>query len=566
MTTPTPADLCASVSATALMRHVAEFARWTKHAGTPEELESLKFIRAEFDSYGFDTELILHDAFISLPGASSVQWGNRALNCITHSFSRASPPGGTRGELVDIGTGTEQDFVRHDLRGKIALIQGLAMPPAARSATLAGAIGHVHISPDEHLHEMCISPVWGSPSLETVDQLPAAVAVTISAEDGAALKSAVAAGDVTLTLHAEVDTGWRRTPILIADMPGPGRDPNEPFVLFSGHHDAWYYGVMDNGGANATMLEVARICAMHRDAWKRGLRIAVWSGHSQGRYSSSAWYADAKWEELERRCIAHVNVDSTGGRGNTEIADTTAASELTGLARDALLTHAGQHFAGRRVGRAGDESFWGIGIPAMFGNMGTQPPEAGPGNRLAFGTGWWWHTPADTLDKIDEAILVRDTRIFLHAVWRLLAEPVPPLDYATHADALLKELAALPQSGGIDTEILVARTKAVRDKAVALSARATTATPTQIASINRALIAVSRALVPVDYTTGDRFRPDPATPQPPWPSLDAMRLLGSLDPVSDTGKVATVSAMRARNRIAHALAQAITALDIGLTA
>jgi hypothetical protein len=199
MTTPTPADLCASVSATGLMRHVAEFARWTKHAGTPEELESLKFIRVEFDSYGFDTELILHDAYISLPGAASVQWGNRAMNCITHSFSRASPPGGTRGKLVEIGTGTEQDFTRNDLRGKIALIQGLAMPPAARRATLAGAIGHVHISPDEHLHEMCISPVWGSPSLETVDQLPAAVAVTISAEDGAVLNSAAAAGDVKLT-------------------------------------------------------------------------------------------------------------------------------------------------------------------------------------------------------------------------------------------------------------------------------------------------------------------------------------------------------------------------------
>jgi hypothetical protein len=103
------------------------------------------------------------------------------------------------------------------------------MPPAARLASLAGAIGHVHISPDEHLHEMCISPVWGSPSLETVDQLPAAVAVTISAEDGATLKSAVAAGAVMLTLHAEVDTGWRRTPILIADKSGPGRGPDEPF-------------------------------------------------------------------------------------------------------------------------------------------------------------------------------------------------------------------------------------------------------------------------------------------------------------------------------------------------
>ena len=99
---------------------------------------------------------------------------------------------------------------------------------------------------------------------------------------------------------------------------------------------------------------------------------------------------------------------------------------------------------------------------------------------------------------------MRDTRIFLHAVWRLLAETVTPLDYAAHADALLKELAALPKSGGVDTEVLVARTKAVRDKAAAFSARAATATDAQIASINRALIAVSRALVPVDYTTGDR--------------------------------------------------------------
>jgi hypothetical protein len=75
MTTPTPADLCASVSATALMRHVTEFARWTKHAGTPEELESLKFISAEFDSYGFDTE-------ISAPAPSRI---SRATICAARS-------------------------------------------------------------------------------------------------------------------------------------------------------------------------------------------------------------------------------------------------------------------------------------------------------------------------------------------------------------------------------------------------------------------------------------------------------------------------------------------------
>ena len=39
------------------------------------------------------------------------------------------------------------------------------------------------------------------------------------------------------------------------------------------------------------------------------------------------------------------------------------------------------------------------------------------------------------------------------------------------------------------------------------------------------LMAVSRALVPVDYTTGDRFTPDPAISQPAWPPLDGLRRL-----------------------------------------
>ena len=80
-------------------------------------------------------------------------------------------------------------------------------------------------------------------------------------------------------------------------------------MLYSGHHDTWYYGTMDNGGANATMMEVARLCALRRRDWKRGLRVVFWSGHSHGRYSSSAWYAETHWEELERRALVHVNVE-----------------------------------------------------------------------------------------------------------------------------------------------------------------------------------------------------------------------------------------------------------------
>ena len=67
----------------------------------------------------------------------------------------------------------------------------------------------------------------------------------------------------------------------------------------------------------------------------------------------------------------------------------------------------------------------------------------GGGNRLGHGTGWWWHTPFDTLDKMDEQILVRDTRIYLQVVWRLLTDAVLPFDYAEHAAYLADELRSL---------------------------------------------------------------------------------------------------------------------------
>ena len=395
--------LCGAVDGASMMRDMEVFARWTKHAGTKEELSSLAHVRERMEAFGFRTTLISHDAFISLPGPARVEALARTLRCITHSFSRPSPQDGLRGALVDAGAGTDGDFARRDVRGRIVLVDGIANPAVTQRASRAGAIGQIHISPHEHLHEMCISAVWGSPDDEQLARMPATVVVTVPHADGLALRAA----NADVVIHAEVDTRWRPTPILVADMDGAEGGADEPYVLFSGHHDTWYYGVMDNGGANATMMEASRLCASRREQWKRGLRVVFWSGHSQGRYSSSAWYADANWEEIEQRCVAHVNVDSTGGKNNTVVADTGTAWELLPLAREAVAEQSGQELSGRRMGRAGDESFWGIGVPAMFGNMGEQPPSGaanasaavfGAGRRLGHGTGWWWHTPDDLLD------------------------------------------------------------------------------------------------------------------------------------------------------------------------
>ena len=129
-------------------------------------------------------------------------------------------------------------------------------------------------------------------------------------------------------LSSQVFRAWQTTPLLIAELDG---QTDDDFVLFSGHLDSWEVGAMDNGSANATMMEVGRVLAQHKDQLYRGLRLAFWSGHSHGRYSGSTWYVDHHWEELYDRCVAHVNVDSTGARGATFYADFPAHRELADL-------------------------------------------------------------------------------------------------------------------------------------------------------------------------------------------------------------------------------------------
>ncbi|WP_037064449.1 M28 family peptidase [Pseudonocardia acaciae] len=557
-----------------MMAHVEEFARWTKHAGTEGERASLGYIERELRSYGFATQLIEHPAYISLPVRGGVRWDGGSVDGGTHSFSRSSGPDGVSAPLVAVGAGRADDYAGLDVRGKVVLVDGVPGPATTLEAGRRGALAQVHVCPHEHHHEMCLSPVWGSPDDQRLRELPDTVVVSVGAPDGQRLRDALAAaGDepFVVTVDAEVQTGWRSTPILIADLV---RADDEPFVLFSGHHDTWHHGVMDNGTGNATMLEVARACAERRGEWRRGLRLAFWSGHSQGRYSSSAWYADHHWEELERRALVHVNVDSTGGMGNTVVCDATSSAELAHLAEEALYAESGQHYSGRRMHRAGDQSFWGIGVPALFANMSEQPASEEPSAwsmvlgsggpaRAGAGTGWWWHTPYDTADKIDPELLARDTRIYLHAVWRLLTDPVLPLDYAASARALrdtLLELAGCAQ-GRFDLSLPLRRAEELLERAEAFaSARVPNENEDDIARANATLVALSRVLVPLDYTACDRFDHDPALFLSPLHPLADVTALAAMEPGSDEFLFLESRLVRARNRVAFALRAACDVL------
>ena len=204
-----------AVSLDSLTGHNAEIAKGVRLSGSADEAEAFAYIAARCRAYGMAVEQYAVDAYVSLPGAaelSVVSPEGHALTCITHSFSLATGPAGLTAPIVAVGKGTEPaDYAGKEVRGAIVLTDGLAMPAVAHAAYQAGAAGMICVNP-EGLHEMIISPVWGTPTPETAPYLPQLVAVSVRKEDGETLKGLLARGPVTVRLQTEVETGWRPIP------------------------------------------------------------------------------------------------------------------------------------------------------------------------------------------------------------------------------------------------------------------------------------------------------------------------------------------------------------------
>lgn len=544
-------DVVAAVSAERAMEHLRSYCDLPRLTGSAAEREAHARIRERLEGFGFRTELIEHDAYISLPLAGGLQViGPRTEGhyAVTHSFGQSAPANGIDLDLVDAGGKVPADG---SAAGRAVLIDGLASPAVAAAATAAGARAFIAVNPGPEIHEMIVSPVWGSPGAADRDRLPAVIALSVNQETGAKLRAHLASGPTRVRLLAAVDTGWRRTPLLTAEI-GSG----DEFVMFSGHLDSWYLGVMDNGSANAVMIETGRALASYAAALRRRLRLVFWSGHSHGRYAGSAWYCDNRYDELDAHCAAHVNVDSSGAKNSIINLDAAAMAEARGVVGEVFAEQGFPGYGGEPVGRSGDQSFWGIGITAALGGISAQPAGGGEINLLAgvlgpghgthraqtAGFGWWWHTPDDTIEHIDPELLARDTRIYTGLVTRLCSEERLPFDFGATAAEIAAQVGALAEAAGDGFDFRPVQEDAGRlQEALSGSGRPDDATQ----------MALARALNPVLYTRAGRFGQDPALGGGLLPGLQAARRLAEAD--SDQARFLRVDLTREANRLRHAL-------------
>jgi hypothetical protein len=226
--------------------------------------------------------------------------------------------------------------------------------------------------------------------------------------------------------------------------------------------------------------------------------------------------------------------------------------ETAALAITATRRAANAELLAHRVGRNSDQSFLGIGIPTVLGSISRQADRA---------LGWWWHTPADTLDKIDPVRLARDTGIVLDVTERFLMDAVLPLDYAASAADVRTNLDSLAGIVGERFDLSPVIREARRLESLCQRLGAAARQPSDAAAINACLRQLGRLLIPVTYTAAGRHAHDPALDVPFLPKLQGLRRLAALPAGSDGARFLTVDLTRARSELQSALRGACATVE-----
>ncbi len=556
--------LVGEVSGPRLMVYTREISKWIRVSGTKDEVESVKYVGGVLEGFGYKTTLTFHPAFISVPVRASLELESPekiSFEAITHAFTPSTPVTGLIGELVAHSSPV--------IEGRVVLCKGL--PSAVEAANLQkfGASAVVYVQ-DACLHYNGVSPLWGAPTEETEGLIPLLPVVSITRKDGAILERFLKDGRARVRIETVVDTGWRDIPLLEAEMPAADSDK---FLFFSCHIDSWDYGAMDNGAANATAIEVARVLASKREFWQRGLRLAFWAGHSHGKFAGSSWYADHHFEELERNCIGHIYADSTGGKDAVVITEAPVMPQTRQLAADVIKKQTGEEFVGKRIGHFADQSFYGVGLTSIFGTFSEQDAEknrdvlsfkTGSGKSRAGGLGWWWHSCHDTIDKVDEANLVRDTRIYTATAWRLLTLPVLPYDFREAVADMERTVRELQDSlkGRFEFDGLIKRLSVLGEtvKGFSEGIKAIAEPGEEADRANEKLMKLSHKIVRVTFHDKDCFGFDLSGPMYPIPSLAKGRSLAMVTDKSHKYYMLATELQRGCNRVMHYLKEAMEVL------
>ncbi len=376
----------------------------------------------------------------------------------------------------------------------------------------AGAVGMLHISSSHggYIHHSNIGAEWGTPCASQLSRIVSIPAAGISYEDGRNLAERLEKEDVKGYLTIRMDSRIRKSRMLYADIPGKSSN----FVMLNGHYDSWYEGITDNAASDAILLELARVFWKHKEELDRSIRIAWWSGHSDARYAGSAWYCDHHLKELREKCVANLNLDLAGCKNAEQVRARTTCMEGKAFT-DAII----KEYTGMEAKpyipmiRGADQSFWGAWIPIQI-MLKYEPVDEKRVSPCPSG-GPWWHTDQDTIDKLDEGILLRDARMNGKMACQIANSKVLPVDITGYVEIMRGHLKKIESglSDDFDLKGVISMLDELEPWARRLEERLALSGSVQE---DRIIKRIAGEMVRLVHTYGSPYGQDRSTPYPPF--------------------------------------------------
>ncbi len=318
------------ISGTRLYEYMMDFIKigW-RRPGTPEAHKTAQYILEKFNEFGLeDAHLEPFEMLFYNPTqwkltiyCDSLPNKETTIDCFPAWHSKASDPGGTSGELVFVGLGTEKDFKKIDVSGKIVVVESFRMMAfyptmdffrAYERARKKGAVGFIgiHDTPPNTIFAEYVTrhQTLKDSNLES-GSIPA---LYIGFETGQYLKALIKSEDrITANLLLETTIKPAMTDNLMGILPGRKSDE---IILIGTHIDSWFDGAIDNAGGNAGFLELADYYSqIPEQSREKTMIFAGFAGHEVG--SIGVIEFARKHHEWFNKITTFCMIDGFGSKG-----------------------------------------------------------------------------------------------------------------------------------------------------------------------------------------------------------------------------------------------------------
>lgn len=415
----------------------------SRFAGTESEKKAQQYMVEKFEEYGYEN---VHTDEFTYCGwkrgpviLKMIDPFQRELKAIALALS---PGGEVGGEVVNLGTGSPEEFEAIDpeiVKGKILLCSSATSPTGKRVhrrtkygyAVEYGAAGFIFMNhnPGQLLPTGSLRPAY-----KMGGEIPG---IGISLETGSLMLRLTK--DKTLKVNFRDESKIIPETVsanIVAELPGASE--KDGWIVVGGHYDGHdiAQGAMDNLSGTAVTMEMARIFKRYEGSFKRSIRFICFACEEIG-VTGSTCYVDRHQNEMKDiNIMINIELGGLAYKDGTKHAAFTVYQppELKDILK--AFSDEIQYPMTVSSGTSAASDHWPFymqGIPTIYIHAEPSP------QRLIVGRGWG-HTTADMMDKVDPRNLLEGAMVLARLLIRLanqkekIAEHTPLKEIIKHLE------------------------------------------------------------------------------------------------------------------------------------